>query len=156
VVVGIVAVLVLSGGIIAVVATDADRQASRAAHARTEAVVKQWWSGVSGYFDDLQTALDDSRGAANLDDKKLMATSCQEMHDVAEVKLKAHMPSPDPVLTAEVGSAIDDAHEAAHMCLAYVDGSMVYDGGQFHSYLDESERHLKAARDLVEGKPTQA
>lgn len=106
--------------------------------------IDRWWTEVSPYATDLQSALDDSRHAANSDDKPAMQAACQKLHDTAEIQLQEHMPSPDAELTAEVRSVIEDSHQAAHMCLAYVNGSVMYDGGQFHSYLDEVRRHLAA------------
>jgi hypothetical protein len=88
--------------------------------------------------------------------KTAMEAACQQMHDTAEIKLQAHMPSPDPDLTAEVRSVIEDAHQAAHICLAILQGSMASDGGQFQSYLDEVLKHLDGAQAIAVRTGTQA
>ncbi len=155
---GLVALLTTVAVTLAVVAinTADKRQSPPAATPNSSTLIRQWWTGVHRDITDLQAAVDDSRVAANVGNKTAMAAACQQLHDIGEVKIQAHMPSPDPGLTAEVRSAIEDTHEAAHMCLAVVDGSLAYDGGQFQSYLDEALKHLDAARAIANRSGFQA
>ena len=84
-----------------------------------------------------------------LRDQAALEKSCQEMHDAGAVRLRAHLPAPDPDLTAELDAAINDAHDAAHMCLAALADSQNNYAGEFVSNLDQADKHLKAALDIV-------
>ena len=111
--------------------------------------MQQWWSAAHEHFDELQGALEDSRAALELRDEPALEPSCQEMHDAGVVRLRAHLPAPDPDLTAELDAAINDAHDAAHMCLSAVSGSLNNYAGEFVSNLDQAEKHLEAALAIV-------
>ena len=153
---GIVTVLAVVAAIVAVVAINAEKRESASTARPGSTAMRQWWSGVHDDITDLRAAVNDSRRAINLNDKTAMESACQRMHDTAAIKLQAHMPSPDPYLTAEVGSVIQDAHQAAHVCLAILQGSMAYDGGQFQSLLDEVLRHLDGAQGIADRTGAQA
>ena len=130
-----------SGGSAAALVVMNGHQHVNPATTASSTAIDRWWTEVSPYVTDLQSLLDDSRRAANSDDKPAMQAACQKLYDTAEIQLQEHAE-----LTAEVRSVIEDSHQAAHMCLAYVNGSVMYDGGQFHSYLDEVRRHLGGGR----------
>jgi hypothetical protein len=80
------------------------------------AAMQQWWLGAHEHFDELRGALEDSRGGLELRDQPALETSCQEMHDASAVRLRAHLPAPDPDLNGELEAAINDVHAAAHTC----------------------------------------
>ena len=107
--------------------------------------MQQWWSAAREHFDELQGAFEASRAALERRDQPALEKSCQQMHDAGVVKLRAHLPAPDPDLTAELDAAINDAHDAAHMCLAAISGSLNNYVGEFVANLDQAEMHLKAA-----------
>ncbi len=71
------------------------------------------------------------------------------MHETAENKLKAHLPSPDPELTADLQGAIDDVHSAAHSCLSAQAGASEQ-FGEFISFTDQAEKQLWAAQDIID------
>ena len=71
------------------------------------------------------------------------------MHDTAGVELQAHIPTPDPELTSELRAAAEDAHAAAHMCLSVMAGSINNYRGEFPADLDQAEKHLMAAHEIV-------
>lgn len=115
------------------------------------AAVRQWWSTAREHFNDLKDAVDVTNGAVEEQlDPKLIEDSCQQMHDAADVKLQAHLPSPDQDLTAELAAAIQDFHAAAHMCLSVIAGSMNSYGGEFESDLQQGEKHLDAALAIID------
>jgi hypothetical protein len=114
------------------------------------AALRQWWSTVDQHVDQLKKAVDTANGAVEEQlDPNLIKDACQQMHDAAQVKLQAHLPSPDPDLTAELAAAIQDLHAAAHMCLSVIAGSMNSYGGEFTSDLQQGEMHLDAALKIV-------
>ena len=127
----------------------AEPQRSSAPTTSTTAAMQQWWSTAHEHFDELQSAVRDSQQALKRQDDATLQKSCQQMHDAGVVKLRAHLPAPDPDLTAELDAAINDAHEAAHMCLSAISGSENNYAGEFVSNLDQSEKHLEAALDIV-------
>jgi flagellar hook-basal body complex protein FliE len=111
--------------------------------------IQEWWSGAHQDFTKLQTALDDSRRASKRLDEHAMEAACQQMHDTAGVDLPAHLPTPDAELSSELKAATDDAHAAAHMCLSAIAGSINSYGGEFVSDVDQAERHLTAAQEII-------
>ncbi|MGX9791142.1 hypothetical protein [Mycobacterium sp. MMS18-G62] len=117
--------------------------------AGANAMMQQWWSSAHEHFDELQSAVSDSQQALKRQDDATLQKSCQVLHDAGTVKLRAHLPAPDPDLTAELDAAINDAHDAAHMCLSAISGSQNNYAGEFVSNLDQAEMHLKAALDIV-------
>jgi flagellar hook-basal body complex protein FliE len=146
---GVVAAVVLAT-VLGVVATHRTEPVTSSAPTTAGSVaMQQWWSAAREHFDELQGALDASRGALERHDQPALEKSCQQMHDAGVVKLRAHLPAPDPDLTAELDAAINDAHDAAHMCLAAISGSLNNYFGEFAANLDQAEMHLKAALSLV-------
>lgn len=136
--------------VLGVIVTDRPgSQASSAPTTSAAAAIQQWWSAAHDSFDELQSAVSDSQQALDRQDGATLEKSCQSMHDAGAVNLKAHLPSPDPELTAELDAAITDSHEAAHMCLSAVHGSLNNYAGEFVADLDQAAKHLKAALHLV-------
>ena len=149
--------IILSTAVVAAVALAAVlvvvyRAAPETSSAPTTAestAMQQWWSAAHEHFDELQGALDDSREALARADEPALEKSCQTLHDAGTVELRAHLPAPDPDLTAELDAAINDAHDAAHMCLAAISGSLNNYVGEFAANLDQADKHLKAALGIV-------
>lgn len=106
---------------------------------------QHWWLAAHTPVDELRNALLDTRSALERQDATTLSTGCHKLHDAATVRLRAQLPAPDPQLTAELDAAINDAHDAAHMCLAAVDGSQNNYAGEFRSALDQVDRNLTAA-----------
>lgn len=106
---------------------------------------RHWWVVARPSFDELRNSLLDTRSALQRQDTSALGTVCRTLHDDAVVRLRAQLPAPDPQLTAELDAAINDAHDAAHMCLAAIGGSQNNYGGEFRSALDQADRNLTAA-----------
>lgn len=113
------------------------------------AAVQDWWSGAREYVEGLQDALADTQRAVQQMDDSTLEPTCRRMHDLAAVDLRAHLPSPDRDVTSELQAAVEDAHEAAHMCLAAAAGTVNSYIGEFASNLDQAQKHLTAAEDLI-------
>lgn len=146
---GAILLAVVVAGLVAVVVTNG-RGTPRPPDEVDSAAVRQWWSTAREHFDELKDAVDVANGAVEKQlDPKLIKDSCQQMHDAADVKLQAHLPSPDRALTAELGAAIQDLHAAAHMCLSVIAGSMNSYGGEFEADLQQGEKHLDAALAII-------
>ena len=111
--------------------------------------VREWWASAEPAITDLQKSLYDSEFALRRYDIQELTAGCQQMHDAAAVDVPAQLPSPDRKLTAELTSAADDAHTAAHMCLAVAENSSNNYDGEFISTLDQAERNLRTAMVLV-------
>lgn len=71
------------------------------------------------------------------------------MHDAAGVDLPAHLPTPNPDLTSELTAATADANAAAHMCLSAVAGSVNNYHGEFAADVDQADKHLTKAQELI-------
>ncbi len=146
---GVVAAAILAVVLVVVLGHGGGRQKSATPATNEIITMQQWWSGAHEHFDKLQNAVDASKKGLENHDEAALRKSCQDMHDAGTVDLRAHLPSPDPDLTTEIEAAVNDAHEAAHMCLAAIDGSQNNYAGEFAANLDQVELHLKAALDIV-------
>lgn len=150
---------VLAAVLIAVVAltvtTESEKSGSPAPTADGTAAIQEWWSGAHKHFTELQNALDDSQRALGRLDGPALEAACQRMEDAAGVDLPAHLPTPDPALTSELAAAAADAHAAAHMCLSAVAGSVNNYHGEFAADVDQADKHLAAAQELINKALTQ-
>jgi len=146
---GVVAAVLLAGVLAVIITNRPEPETARPLTSVDAVAMQQWWSAAHEHFDELQRAVNDTQAALEHHDDSAFAPSCQKMHDAGAVNLRAHLPAPDPDLTAELDAAINDAHEAAHMCLSAINQSQNNYAGEFVSNLDQAERHLKAALDIV-------
>jgi hypothetical protein len=154
---GVLAVLVIVGAAVTLAVTEgSDRSSSSASTTDGSAAIQQWWSGAHQHFTELQNALDDSQRALDRLDSAGLEAACQRMHDAAGVDLQAHLPTPDPDLTSELAAATADAHAAAHMCLSLAAGSANSYGGEFAADVDQADKHLTAAQELINKALTHA
>lgn len=121
------------------------------------AAIQQWWdAGTDKHVAALQDALDDAQRSLQQFDKLGVERACQRIHDAAVVDLQAHLPSPDPDLTAELDAAIQDAHTTAHVCLSAISGSPNSYDVEFTTNLDQALKHLRAATEIVNKSQTKA
>jgi hypothetical protein len=146
---GVVAAVLLAGVLAVIITNRSEPETARPPTSVDAAAMQQWWSAAHEHFDELQGAVSDTQAALEHHDDSAFEPSCQKMHDAGVVGLRAHLPAPDPDLTAELDAAINDAHEAAHMCLSAISQSQNNYAGEFVSNLDQAEKHLKAALDIV-------
>ena len=146
---GALAVLVIVGAAVTLAVTGSDRTGSPAPTTDGTTAIQQWWSGAHKHFTELQSALDDSQRALERLDGPALEAACQRMEDAAGVDLPAHLPTPDPDLTRELAAATADAHAAAHMCLSAAAGSVNNYHGEFAADVDQADKHLTAAQELI-------
>ncbi|MEV3901500.1 hypothetical protein AB0K11_04180 [Mycobacterium sp. NPDC050551] len=99
----------------------------------------------SSAFSELQGAIDATQRAVMHLDGPNLRTACHRMHDAAAVGMPAHLPAPDRDVNAELAASAEDAHTAAHMCLAVAEKSPNTDDAEFISHLDLADEHVKAA-----------
>lgn len=153
--IGIIAILLLllAGGAAHVVATNRAQHAGPSGPTTSSSTalqqLQQWWAGAKEDFTGMQDASAEVDQAFSHFRPGALAEACQNVHDAAEVRLQAHLPSPDPELTAELHAAIEDFHSAAHLCLAVAAGSPGNYDGEFLSSMAEANRHMRAAKDLI-------
>ena len=83
-------------------------------------------------------------------------TVCQKIEETSSAKLVAHLPSPDPNLTAEVRAAADDAHSGAHVGLSLLQQGIYilpYDqersSNEMWSFFEQATAHMRAAQDII-------
>jgi hypothetical protein len=152
----VVAAIILAAVLGVVVTQRSERETASAPTTTEITAMQQWWSTAREHFDDFQGAVDDTREGLKRQDEAVLQKSCQDMHDAGAVDLRAHLPSPDPDLTAEIDAAINDAHEAAHMCLAAISGSLNNYAGEFVANLDQADKHLESALGIINNRLLEA
>jgi hypothetical protein len=147
---GALAVVVIAGAAGALIATrGSDQTSSTPPTSSDTAAIQEWWSAAHKPFTELQESLNDSRRALDRANGPALEEACEQMHDSADVDLQAHMPTPDPELTSLIRAATVDAHAAAHMCLSVVAGSVNSYDGEFLADVDQAEKQLLAAQELI-------
>ncbi len=145
----VVAAIVLSSAAITLVVTDDQHAGPSAPESAGQAAVLDWWSASREPFVDLQRSLADAQQALADVDREAMDEACRQMHDSAAVDLRAHLPAPTPELTSELEAATEDAHAAAHMCMSVLARSTNSYDGEFPVDVEQAEKHLQAAQELV-------
>jgi hypothetical protein len=112
-------------------------------------VLQQWWAAARPDFIEMQNASEDVDRAFSHFKPGALGAACQHVHDVAEVWMQSHLPSPNPELTAELHAAVEDFHSAAHMCLAVAAGSTVNYDAEFFSSMKQAKMHMRAALKII-------
>ena len=155
--IGFAIVALLTVGTVAPMVIIADHRPGGGSAAQRDAVpLQHWWADSHQDVEALQVTIDDAQHSLAVGDGARVASACQRMHDVGEVTLMARLPAPDPVLTSSLRGAIEDAHAAAHLCLAAVAGTSSDYAGEFRSDLEQAERQLHKAQELVNERLTEA
>jgi hypothetical protein len=149
IVTSIIAAVALAAVLVAIVTHRTGPETSSTPTTTADAAMTQWWSTAQEHFDALQNAVDDTRKGLANQDEAVLRKSCQDMHDTGAVDLRAHLPAPDPDVTAEIDAAINDAHDASHMCLAAISGSLNNYAGEFDADLEQADKHLQAALAMI-------
>lgn len=149
----VVAVVLVAAGTAVLITRNNEQTSAQDGQASAEAVA-EWWTDSHEDVSNLRAALHDSEQALRLQDNDGLQLACQQLHDTAGVRVPAHLPTPDPELTSELQAAAQDAHDAAHMCLAAVAGSMNSYGGEFDADMDQADRHLAAAQEIIDRSVT--
>jgi hypothetical protein len=145
---GVVATVAVSAVIVSIVGKDPGGGSQVPGPAANSSVLN-WWADAKGPFAELQQSLRDVKRALADVDRGDMQDACQRMHDSAQVALRSRLPAPTAELTSEVLTAIEDAHAASHMCMSILEGSTNNYNGEFTVEIDQAEKHLDAARELV-------
>ncbi len=144
----VIGTVVVVSALLAVTLSDDPGGSARLTPADRSALT-EWWSSAYPAVHDLGTGVDDTRRSMQQLDAAVVASACQRMHDAAAVAVPAPLPAPDPYVTAELTAAAGDAHAAAHMCLSVLQRSLNNYDGEFASTLDQADRHLDDALELV-------
>jgi len=127
--------------------------------ASTDAL-QQWATESSDAVTELEQSLDDAQQALDAEDRGGLQTACDAMHQAAAVTVPAHLPTPDAELTSELTAAAQDGHDAAHMCLAAMAGSVNSYNGEFLTAVDAAihnvalaQRRIKQVLAIPGGRP---
>ncbi|MET0474516.1 MAG: hypothetical protein ABW001_07745 [Mycobacterium sp.] len=147
--IGLAVVAALSVATVAPLIVEGQRPSATGAEKPDAGSLQRWWADGHGDVEALQVSIDDVQHALSIKDPVAVGAACQRIHDAGELTLKARLPTPDPTLTAELAGAIEDAHAAAHLCLAAEAGSLENHAGEFRSDMEQAERQLRASQDIV-------
>lgn len=145
---GVVALVILAAAVVLAMDRGERREEGAAPPAGQEAIAA-WWENAHTPVTELRQSLTDARSSLDRFDSTGLEKACQNMHDFAGVDVHTYLPAPDPKLTSELAAAAEDAHAAAHMCLALAAGSQNTYNGEFLASVEQAERRLVHAQELV-------
>lgn len=111
--------------------------------------VRSWEARAGSHFTESARALEQVSEATDRNDEAGVRSGCQRLHDTNAIGLQADLPSPDPALTAELQSMIDDLNTAAHACLRFTDTRNPDDAGTYQAYLARAIDHLTTAKRIL-------
>lgn len=111
--------------------------------------MREWESRAGDHFKESARALDQVSQAAGRGDDAAVRAGCTRLHDANAVGLQADLPTPDPVLTAELQRMIDDVNTAAHACLRFSDTGHHADASTYQIYLERAIDHLSTAKQIL-------
>jgi hypothetical protein len=97
---------------------------------------RQWESIAGDHFTQSGQALKQVNEAAAAEDTEALGAGCRKLHDTNTVGLQHDLPTPDPVLTAELQRMIDDINTATHACVRF--------------YLARAVEHLHRAKTILD------
>ncbi|WP_059014123.1 hypothetical protein [Mycobacterium sp. M26] len=111
--------------------------------------VRAWESRAGEHFKESAQALEEVSGASDRNDEAGVRAGCQRLHDTNAVGLQADLPTPDPALTAELQSMIDDLNTATHACLRFANSRQPEDSSNYQTYLARAIDHLTTAKRIL-------
>ena len=111
--------------------------------------MRAWEARAGDHFKESARALEQVSEATDRNDEASVRSGCQRLHDTNAVGLQADLPTPDPVLTAELQSMIDDVNTAAHGCLRFTDSRRPDDATTYQTYLARAIDHLTTAKTIL-------
>ncbi|WP_328362191.1 hypothetical protein OG976_11765 [Mycobacterium sp. NBC_00419] len=112
--------------------------------------VRAWEVRAGDHFKESARALEQVSEATAGDDEAGVRSGCQRLHDTNAVGLQADLPTPDPALTAELQSMIDDVNTAAHGCLRFTASRHPEDATTYQTYLARAIDHLTTAKGILD------
>lgn len=146
---GVVALLVLAASVVFVVNRGGDQAELDVATPTSQEAIREWWATAHTPVTELRESITDARRSLTRLNPAGLEEACQDMHDLAGVEVHIHLPAPTPELTSELAAATEDAHDAAHMCLALAAGSQNLYSGEFLASVEQAERRLVRVEELV-------
>lgn len=111
--------------------------------------MRAWEARAGDHFKESARALEQVSEATDRDDEAGVRAGCQRLHDTNAVGLQADLPTPDPALTAELQSMIDDVNTAAHGCLRFTELRRPDDATTYQTYLARAIDHLTTAKAIL-------
>lgn len=115
---------------------------------RAEAI-REWEAIAREHFKESAAALQDVSEASTAQDEEALRSGCQRLHDTNSVGLQRDLPTPDPLLTAELQRMIDDMNIATHACLRFALGRKPADADNYRAYLARAVEHLYRAKAIL-------
>lgn len=115
---------------------------------RAEAI-REWEAIAREHFKESATALQDVTAASSAEDEEALRSGCQRLHDTNSTGLQRDLPTPDPLLTAELQRMIDDMNVATHACLRFALGRKPVDADNYREYLARAVEHLYRAKAIL-------
>ena len=146
---GVVALMVLAASVVLAMGRGGDQAESGVATPAGQESISEWWENAHTPVTELRESITDARRSLSRMNPAGVEEACQKMHDIAGVDVHTYLPAPNPELTSELAAAAEDAHAAAHMCLSLGAGSQNTYSGEFISSVEQAERRLVHAQELV-------
>lgn len=139
----------MGGAIVAAVALVAGGTAATGTANAAYPGVAEWYAQAQEHFTNTAKSMQAVVDAIKANDINALRSACSAVHDEQTIGLQAHLPTPDPALTAALQSEIRDFHTATHICMSLGPNSTPADLDQADSFTQQAIDDLKTVNDIL-------
>ncbi|WP_156669555.1 hypothetical protein [Mycobacterium sp. E3339] len=111
--------------------------------------VPEWYSQAEVHLANTTKFMQAAVEAIEANDVNALKSACSAVHDEQTIGLQAHLPTPDPALTAALQSQINDFHTATHLCMSLGPNSTPEDLDRADSFVHQAIEDLRTVNDIL-------
>ncbi|WP_156349651.1 MULTISPECIES: hypothetical protein [unclassified Mycobacterium] len=111
--------------------------------------VPEWYSQADVHLANTTKFMQAAVEAIEANDVNALKSACSAVHDEQTIGLQAHLPTPDPALTAALQSQINDFHTATHLCMSLGPNSTPEDLDRADSFVHQAIEDLRTVNDIL-------
>ncbi|WP_156675033.1 hypothetical protein [Mycobacterium sp. E2989] len=111
--------------------------------------VPEWYSQAEVHLANTTKFMQAAVEAIEANDVNALKSACSAVHDEQTIGLQAHLPTPDPALTAALQSQINDFHTATHLCMSLGPNSTPEDLDRADSFVHQAIEDLRTVNDVL-------
>ncbi|OBH03697.1 hypothetical protein [Mycobacterium sp. E1747] len=111
--------------------------------------VPEWYSQAQEHLANTANFMQAAVNAIEANDINALRSACSAVHDEQTIGLQAHLPTPDPALTAALQSEINDFHTATHLCMSLGPNSTPEDLERADAFVHQAIEDLRLVNDIL-------